>query len=572
MTRLLLALLLLAASPASAQSLTVVSDVPTLTTRVGRAGATAQVGTPKGGTFTWSTPACTGNGVTTIAGPGGCWTRVWDGSELRAEWAGVVADDATDNTAALQKIIDMATDGRRVVAVLPSGRVRFSGTLHVRRSVTLTGGGRTGPGATILTYTGSGTALELKHISYESAYSEGPATWVYAPVLSGFLLQSTSGAADIGLGLYGVSEGQITDVGIGAQGGRGFDVGILAERTGILTVSRPVVSYCDVGIRLTGHPSSRFLGAHAISITGGDWYEVNTAVEVSQVRGIEIASNWFEGFNQVVHVVASAAQPTEVESVWMHHNTLITARGADEEQIALKVTIGDGEVSRAIGVRVSDNSMLWAAGLTDTDYPVVVEEAGTTGYGSQVEISAERNTSIGSQVGLVYSGSPYATVHLRGNRTLAANLTSLGVSERGGVSPGTSERTDGPTLVLGTGGLSSGNTLDLHNAAGVTALGLRAGATQAGSFVPLVSYYDSAGVRLGGIAHDGTVTAPFVYSFNGLAAGGVQVVGYRVTGWAVPTGTTSRATYDTATVTVQELAQRVAALQAALAEHGLVGP
>ncbi|MDP8979070.1 MAG: hypothetical protein M3O35_00605 [Acidobacteriota bacterium] len=55
------------------------------------------------------------------------------------------------------------------------------------------------------------------------------------------------------------------------------------------------------------------------------------------------------------------------------------------------------------------------------------------------------------------------------------------------------------------------------------------------------------------------------------AVNSTRVVGARQTGWAVPTGTINRATYDTATVTVGGLAQIVAALQADLRSHGLIG-
>lgn len=53
-----------------------------------------------------------------------------------------------------------------------------------------------------------------------------------------------------------------------------------------------------------------------------------------------------------------------------------------------------------------------------------------------------------------------------------------------------------------------------------------------------------------------------------------QVVGARKTGWAAPTGTSTRTTFDTATVTTPQLAERVKALLEDLgntAGHGLIG-
>lgn len=57
-----------------------------------------------------------------------------------------------------------------------------------------------------------------------------------------------------------------------------------------------------------------------------------------------------------------------------------------------------------------------------------------------------------------------------------------------------------------------------------------------------------------------------------LQVSGTQVVGARDTGWTAMTGTPNESTsYDTSTVTLPQLAGRVAALQAALTTHGLLG-
>jgi len=54
-------------------------------------------------------------------------------------------------------------------------------------------------------------------------------------------------------------------------------------------------------------------------------------------------------------------------------------------------------------------------------------------------------------------------------------------------------------------------------------------------------------------------------------AGGLQVMGNRRTGWGAPTGTTTRTTFATTTVTTEQLAQRVYALIDDLMTHGLIG-
>jgi len=52
---------------------------------------------------------------------------------------------------------------------------------------------------------------------------------------------------------------------------------------------------------------------------------------------------------------------------------------------------------------------------------------------------------------------------------------------------------------------------------------------------------------------------------------GIDVVGARQTGWAAPTGTATRTTFDTTTVTAEQLAERVKALIDDLTSHGLIG-
>jgi len=51
-----------------------------------------------------------------------------------------------------------------------------------------------------------------------------------------------------------------------------------------------------------------------------------------------------------------------------------------------------------------------------------------------------------------------------------------------------------------------------------------------------------------------------------------NVVGSRKTGWAAPTGTATRTTFDTGTVTTEQLAERVKGLIDNLISHGLIGP
>lgn len=72
----------------------------------------------------------------------------------------------------------------------------------------------------------------------------------------------------------------------------------------------------------------------------------------------------------------------------------------------------------------------------------------------------------------------------------------------------------------------------------------------------------------------GSVAASSTHQPDKITFNGTQVLRARMTGWSAPSGTTSRATFNTATVTVSELAERVKALLEDLGlsgGHGLIG-
>lgn len=82
---------------------------------------------------------------------------------------------------------------------------------------------------------------------------------------------------------------------------------------------------------------------------------------------------------------------------------------------------------------------------------------------------------------------------------------------------------------------------------------------------------------LGGAAFTGSISAPALALAGDADAGGayrvdgVKVVGNRAGGWGTPTGTASRAAFDTGAITAGQLAQRLKALIDDLRAHGLIG-
>jgi len=76
----------------------------------------------------------------------------------------------------------------------------------------------------------------------------------------------------------------------------------------------------------------------------------------------------------------------------------------------------------------------------------------------------------------------------------------------------------------------------------------------------------TATVSSAGLSVTGDITASGVFK-----VGANQVLGARKTGWAAATGTATRTTFDTTTVTTAQLAERVKALLDDLISHGAIG-
>lgn len=79
--------------------------------------------------------------------------------------------------------------------------------------------------------------------------------------------------------------------------------------------------------------------------------------------------------------------------------------------------------------------------------------------------------------------------------------------------------------------------------------------------------------RIFDIDRTGGVTTPSFVDCAQLRTGGTKVIGARVQGWVPLTGAGNTGTvYDTSTITLVQLAQRVNAIQVSLTTHGLIGP
>jgi hypothetical protein len=180
----------------------------------------------------------------------------------------------------------------------------------------------------------------------------------------------------------------------------------------------------------------------------------------------------------------------------------------------------------------------------------------STGYTFDAPVSATAFVPTAATVPTngMYLGAAN-TVSFAANTTALLNLSTSAFRpvSSGLVTLGSAANPFGDTFIKATGKLDFGSDVTITHATDALSF---AGAANGYSF-------DATLVTTGNMG---------VGAAQSFLVGANSVVGARNTGWAAMTGTTNKATvYDTATVTLPQLAGRMMALQAALTTHGLIG-
>lgn len=168
----------------------------------------------------------------------------------------------------------------------------------------------------------------------------------------------------------------------------------------------------------------------------------------------------------------------------------------------------------------------------------------------------EGNILNGTTTNFVNNGTASRNLYLGQNRSVATNYFagSDGGSDSvvfGGT--GTLLNQQGPTIRGYGFNTLSGLNQDL-------VIRTRGGGTNS------ILFQDSGGSSVASVADNGTINTTAAYQVDG-----TQVVSNRATGYGAPTGTATRTTFATGSVTLPQLAERVKALIDDLTTHGLIG-
>lgn len=126
---------------------------------------------------------------------------------------------------------------------------------------------------------------------------------------------------------------------------------------------------------------------------------------------------------------------------------------------------------------------------------------------------------------------------------------------------------------LGTGATGNTFSLVLNGSAALTISAANTATFSGGAQMGATSTFQFAGRTKITSPADGTVnlTNQAASGFTGLQANGTQVITTRRTGWTAPTGTATRTSFATGSVTLPALAEAVKALIDDLTTHGLIG-
>jgi hypothetical protein len=223
---------------------------------------------------------------------------------------GARGDGVSDDTDALRTAVEAARAANRSL-LIPAGN-------YLIRGLTITGGvdvyGEGAPLNSVLTYTGSGTALR-----FENAGGR----------LRNLNIASTGNAA-VGIELVKASELYLDHIEVGGGPRSRFNTGARIAESGAVTLEHYVSSWNDTGVLLDHGKSAN---AHII-IQNSNFFEQSAAIQIRQATEVYIEKNWMEAF-QTGLLLDNQDAIVCANSIFVRNNSMMSIK---PDSLALKVS------------------------------------------------------------------------------------------------------------------------------------------------------------------------------------------------------------------------------------------
>lgn len=289
----------------------------------------------------------------------------------------------------------------------------------------------------------------------------------------------------------------------------------------------------------------------------------NTTISGIGIQGTNAVSNFDGAFRQIMADVAN----------WTDTDTIASAGTTDLSTVdGTYITVSGTTTITAFGTLKSGMFKFLkfdgALTLTHNATSLILPRA------------ANITTVAGDTAAFVSLGSGNWRCLFFERTTAASERSDLGLGTAATQNTGTSGAN--VPLLNGTNTWSAGQTFSTTATFGNASIGVQvssSGGIEIYATTPLIDFKNNAAddydvriiqVGAGGLAID-TTAGGVVTLNNPLSIGSSQVVSTRVTGWGAATGTATRTTFATSTVTTAQLAERVKALIDDLITHGLIG-
>jgi hypothetical protein len=223
---------------------------------------------------------------------------------------GARGDGISDDTDALRTAIEAARVANRSL-LIPAGNYRIHG-------LTISGGidvyGEGAPLNSVLTYTGSGTALRLENAGGR---------------LRNLSIASTGNAA-AGIELVRASELYLDHIEVGGALKSSFATGVRVAESGAVTLEHYVSSWNDTGVLLDRGKSAN---AHIIIQNSNFFEQSAAAIQIREATEVYIEKNWLEAFQNGV-LLDNQDAIVCANSIFVRNNSMVSIK---PDSLALKV-------------------------------------------------------------------------------------------------------------------------------------------------------------------------------------------------------------------------------------------